>query len=111
MVKPASRTFQIDRLVLIEAVLEAAGVTFTDGEEPGVILREVGGMTGNQAHKARKALGWSLAGLSRLSEIPASVLRRFEETGYMAASTRLEDKRERVGRIQSLLEAAGIKFV
>jgi len=111
MVKPVSRTPQIDRLALIQGVLEAAGVIFTHGEEPGVRLQDAKGMTGNQAQKARKTLQWSLAGLSRLSGIPLPILRRFEKTGHMAASIRLTENQEWIGRIQSLLEAAGIKFV
>jgi len=111
MVKPASRTHQIDRVAFIKTVLEAAGVIFTDGEDPGVRLQQVEGMTGNQAQKARKTLDWSLAGLSRLSGIPLSVLRRFEKTGHMAASSRLKDNQEWIDQVQSLLEAAGIKFV
>jgi len=101
----------MERLALIETVLEASGVVFTEGEEPGVRFREYEGMTGNQAQKARKALEWSLAGLSRLSGIPVSVLNRFEKTGRMTSLTHLEENREWVSRIQSLLEAAGIKFV
>lgn len=60
-------------------------------------------MNAEQCRMARAGLGWSVRQLARRSGVSFTTISRFENGGGSHYST--------VGKIQSALEAAGVKFL
>lgn len=67
-----------NRLADIRAVLEQAGIEFTN---LGVKLREQGPATRHQVRKARELLNWSRDRLASVSGVPVSAVTSFEVGG------------------------------
>ena len=103
-------------LASIRAVLEAAGVEFTNGDQPSVrrprlMTEEVPApITPYQMRRARLILGWSRHGLSNASNTTVSFIRGYEELGRVG---RLNLRRlgfDGLAAVRGTLEQVGIEF-
>jgi DNA-binding XRE family transcriptional regulator len=95
-----------DRLAEVRAVLEAAGVVFTNGDVPRRKTAEVG-MTPEQCRQARRLLGWTQQQLAKSVGVDATSVGIFERIGYLPQPALRAD---RLANIRATLEAAGIEF-
>lgn len=103
-------------LVSIRNVLEAAGIEFTNGDQPGVrrpkrMTEEAPvSITPYQMRKARLILGWSRQGLSNASDTTVRFVQGYEELGRVGRFNLRTASFDGLAAIRSALEQAGVEF-
>jgi len=105
-----------DALTSIRDVLEAAGIEFTNGDQPGAkrpkLMTEESSVliTPYQMRKARLILGWSRQGLSNASDTTVSFIQGYEELGRVGRLNLRSPSFDGLAAVRGALEHAGIEF-
>ena len=108
-----------DALASIRTALEAAGIEFMDGDEPGVRLRKSAkaGMTHppqltpQQVLAARKLLKWPQERLAAQSGTTTPFVWTYEKEGRVMKMFSRDRSLDGLAAIRSTLEAAGVEFI
>ena len=106
----------LDVLASIRVALEAAGIEFTNGDQPGVrqprlMSEEVSvPITPYQMRKARLVLGWSRQRLSNVSDTTVSFIHGYEELGRVGRFNLRSADFDGLAAVRGALEQAGVEF-
>lgn len=105
-------------LAAIHAALEAEGIAFMDGDQPGVRLVRVVDdispglhITPQQMRAARMLLGWSRERLAVMSETTISYIRNFENSGRIMKMASHEQSFDALAAIRVTLTDNGLEFI